>query len=87
MNDHPECLAYGAIISLVISALKKIPFVKQYPKLAAMALSMIGAAIASRFGTTPAEWLVIARCVVETFAVSVATHETVVQPVKDRLAD
>lgn len=87
MTDHPECLAFGAIISFVVSLLKKIPIVKSHPKLAAMALSLIAGGVSAKFGVSHVEWTVIARCVVATFAASVATHEAVVQPVKDRLAD
>lgn len=87
MTDHPECLAYGAIISFVVSLLKKIPIVKSHPKLAAMALSLIAGGVSAKFGISHAQWTVVARCIVETFAASVATHETIVQPVKDRLAD
>lgn len=87
MNDHSECLAYGAIISVVVSMLKKIPLVKSHPKIAAAVLSVAAGALAARFGVSHAEWTVIARCIVETFASSVATHETIVQPVTKQLAD
>lgn len=86
MNTHADCLAYGAIISIVVSILKRIPLVKSHPKVAALALSLLSGVLTACFGVSGAEWTVIARCVVETFAASVATHEAVVQPVKDRLA-
>lgn len=83
MDGHPECLAYGAIISFVVSLLKGIPVVKQYPKLVVAALSIAAVLVVAFMGDQAGQqWATIARCVAETFATAVATHETVVQPVK-----
>lgn len=88
MDGHTECLAYGAIISFIVSLLKKIPAVKAHPKIAAAILSAVSVALVTYFGSgDSAEWAIFARCLVETFAVSVATHEAVVQPVKDKLIE
>lgn len=85
MDGHTECLAYGAIISFLVSLLKKITFIKNNPKMTAAVLSALTVAAVTYFGVEGTEWATAARCLVETFAASVATHEAIVQPVKDTL--
>lgn len=87
MDGHTECLAYGAIISFIVSALKNISIVKAHPKITAALLSAVSVALIAYFGSGDATVAVFARCLAETFAVSVATHEAVVQPVKDKIND
>lgn len=83
--EHTECLAYGAIISFIVSGLKRIKPIKEHPKVTAVILSMIVAGVSVYLGKDSNEVLVIARCVIETFAVSIATHEAVVHPVKENV--
>jgi hypothetical protein len=86
MDGHPECLAFGAIISFLVSMLKRIPAVKAHPKIVAALLSMAAVAVVSAMGPDQGnQWAIVLRCIAETFAVAVATHETVVQPVKNKI--
>lgn len=81
MTD-PMCLMYGGIISFIVSLMKKVPLVKKYPKVVALILSAASGVLMAQMGVSPAEWKVIAKCVLEQFAAAVATHEAVVQPVR-----
>lgn len=84
-------LMAGPIISLIVSALKRIALVKQYPKAAAALLSSVIPAAIVVYGrlkgvdVASLQQLVIA--IATQFAAAVTTHEAVVQPVKDAMAD
>jgi hypothetical protein len=80
-----ECLAYGGIISVVVSAAKAIPLVKQYPKIVATVLSIAITLIATFIGDDQLAIKPFVICVLTQLAAAVGTHEVVVQPVKKQL--
>lgn len=78
------CLAYGAIISVVVSVLKRIPLVNKYPKFTAALLSAAATFITASPLNSDAGVLHIVvtllPCIGVQFATAVAFHETVVNP-------
>lgn len=80
--DTPaECLGYGALISLLVSLLKGIPFIKKNPKAVSAVISILWVAIPA-FIRGGADFKVIAFCVLTQFTASVATYEAVTKTVK-----
>jgi hypothetical protein len=86
MGSDAVCLLIGPLVSFVVSALKRIPFVKRFPKSAAFFISSLVGAYTSAHGSTPGiDYAAIIQCVLVQFATAVATHEAIVQPVTDKL--
>jgi hypothetical protein len=76
------CLLYGSIISFLVSFLKRIPFVKNHPKLIVLFFTAATGAWTATHGSAPGiDWNAILQCVLVQFATGVATHEVVVHPV------
>lgn len=80
-GDTSACIMYAPIVAVVVSILKKIPFVSRYPKIVAGLCSMIavGFHTFATGGAIPTATLV--ACVMSLFAGSVATYEVAVKPV------
>ena len=83
----PMCLTYGVVISLVVSFLKRWPIAANNPKIVSALLSSALAAW-TLFGhggaaMTTGTVQTLVGCILTQYAASVATHETVVQPIKD----
>lgn len=83
------CLILGPIISFVTSGLKRIPYVKDHPKVIALVLSVLyqsGQAVYSYVHPdAPALDLgAFISCVLSSFGVAVGTHE-VIQPISNAL--
>lgn len=77
----PECLGYGALISLLVSLVKGIPFIKKNPKTVSLIVSILWATIPAviRGG---ADFKIIAFCVLTQFSASVAFYEAGTRQVK-----
>lgn len=83
MNPDAICLLIAPLISFVVSILKKIPFVKSYPKSVAFFISAIVGGFTSVHGSPPGvDYSDIVRCVLAQFAGAVATHEAVTNQVQ-----
>lgn len=86
MDSNATCLLLGPLISFVVSALKKIPFVKRFPKSAALFISALVGTWTATHGSMPGiDYTTIARCVLEQFAAAVATHESITDQVTKRV--
>lgn len=76
-----NCLAYGFVISLIVSVLKRVPFVRNNAKVIAFVLSsiapLITAAMAATGHATSVDYATLAVCIGSQFATSVATHEVI----------
>lgn len=76
------CIVYGVVISIAVSLLKKIPFVKKSPKIVAAILSAaltIGGIFVG--GVTYETIGAIVKCVIEQLAISVASYEVITKSV------
>lgn len=77
-------LITGPLISWVVSGLKRIPFVKRYPKVATAVLSSAIPSAIAIYGATKGVDIATAQqlavAVATQFTAAVATHETVTQP-------
>lgn len=80
-----ECLGYGALISLLVSMLSRIGFIRKNPKAASAILSILWVAIPA-FVRGGADFKVIAFCVLTQFGSSVAMYETVTKPIQKQVA-
>jgi len=80
-------LLFGALISWGVSFLKRLPVVKNNPKVSAVILSAVataGTAVFSNAGGQPMDLnaiLSLASQTATTFGVAVATHEAVTEPI------
>jgi hypothetical protein len=77
MDQSLACVAAGPIISVVVSALKRIPFVKKYPKTVAFFVAAVTGSVTSYLGTNGVAVGDIIQCVLVQFSTAVATHESV----------
>jgi hypothetical protein len=83
----PNNILIGAGLSFVISQLKRIPLVKQYPKVVSAILSTVIPATIGVYGqlkgtdVIPIQDLVAQAATI--FATSIATHEAVTHPVNE----
>lgn len=75
----PECLGYGALISLLVSMIRGIGFIKKNPKVIAAILNILWVTIPA-FVKGGADFKIISFCVLTQFAASVATYEAVTKP-------
>lgn len=72
------CVAAGPIISIIVSALKRIPFVKRYPKSVAFFISAVAGTVTSMYGNVGGLSIAeLTQCVIVQFSAAVATHEAV----------
>ena len=76
------CLIYGPIVSLVVSLLKRVPWIGKYPKVFAAFLSGVAAILGTLGIGGAVDWAAVIQCAVQTFALSVATYEVVKTPVR-----
>lgn len=81
-TDSGTNLLSGAIIGLLITLLKKIPLVDQYPKIAASIIAALAAFAVAYFGADHAGWVDVIRSVAEQLCAAVGTHEIAVKPVQ-----
>lgn len=83
----PSNILIGSLISMAVSQLKRIPFVKKNPKVVTAVLSTVIPAGLATYGvikgveTQP--WQDLAGAMATQFAAAVATHETVTHYVVD----
>ncbi len=77
----PECLGFGALISLLVSLLKGIPLVKKNPKIIGFILNILWVGIPALI-KGGADFKIIAFCVMAQLSASVATYEVVTKPAK-----
>lgn len=84
LSVSPECLGYGALISLLVSAVRGLGIVKKNPKLISIVLNVLWVAIPA-FVRGGADFKIISFCVLTQFAASVATYEAVTKPAKNNL--
>lgn len=83
MDTNATCLLLGPVISFVVSGLKKIPFVKRFPKSAALFIASLVGAYASTHGSpTGIDYAAIVQCVLAQWALAVATHESVTNQIQ-----
>jgi len=82
MDTSLACVAAGPIISVVVSALKKIPFVKKYPKTVAFFVAAVTGSVTSYLGTDGVAFGDIVKCVLVQFSTAVATHESVTNQIQ-----
>lgn len=72
----------GGFLSIVVSMLKKIPVVKQYPKVVVTLLAMAIAALQTQ-GFAADNWLVVLlQQTAIMFGSAVATYETIVKTIE-----
>lgn len=78
------CIVAGPVVSWIVEALKRIPIIKRYPKIAALVIAGIAGAVEYAGGAVPlAEVL---RCVVQAWGLAIATHEALTEPVQRLVA-
>jgi hypothetical protein len=75
------CLVAGPVVSWVVEALKRIPWVKRYPKVAALFIAALAGVAEAAYGTG-ATVTQIVRCVLQTWGVAIATHEVITEPLQ-----
>lgn len=79
------CIAYGAVIAVVVSLCKRVAFIRNHPKIVAAILAAASAAYTQAHPSTPPiDLSALLACFATQFAASVATYETVIQPVRKR---
>jgi hypothetical protein len=89
--DTSICILFGSLISLVVSTLKLIPFVKSHPKWVAVFFSSIIPLIQQTYSLKTGHSIdqntlsQLLTCIGSTFTSSVATHEVVTHTIKDNL--
>lgn len=77
------CLLIAPLISFVVSVLKKIPFVKAYPKSVVFFISAIVGGWTSTHGSPQGiDYTQIVTCILAQFSGAVATHEAVTNQVQ-----
>jgi hypothetical protein len=84
----PECLVYGAIISLAVSLLKRIPFVKNHPKVIAFILSIavsLFPTVMHGLQSGAADIGALVTCVLAQLGTAIGVHEVVTQEFRKRV--
>jgi hypothetical protein len=79
------CLVAGPVVSWVVEALKRIPWVKRYPKIAALLIAALAGVAEAAYGTG-ATVTQIVRCVLQTWGLAVASHEVITEPLQRRVS-
>lgn len=83
-NPGPDlCVVYGSIISLIVSLLKRIPFVKGNPKLASTIISIMLSSfgLLGTGGNVGQALQAITLCILIQLGMAIATHEVLVDPI------
>lgn len=83
-----ECMSYGVIISIIVSALKRVPLVQNNAKKIALVLSSVQPILSmvlmmTGHSLSSGDWKQVATCVATQFTASVATHEVVTNSLRD----
>lgn len=73
------CLGYGALIAVVVSLLKRVPFISRNPKTIAALLAIFSVAIPA-FVRGGADFKVIAFCVIAELGIAIGTYEVAIKP-------
>lgn len=88
---NPSNILIGSLLSLAVSQLKRIPFIKKNPK---VVVAILSTAIPATFATIGAikgietqSWQDLATQAATLFTSAVATHEAVVEPINNKLFD
>ncbi len=82
MQLDPICIAYAPLVSWVADWLKRFPFLKQYPKVAALVLAFIIPYLAGLVyppGAVPVGQII--ACALLTWGGAILTHEVITEPV------
>lgn len=83
MDTSTICIVAGPIISIIVSALKRIPFVKRYPKSVAFFISAVAGTVTSLYGNVGGLSIAdLTQCVIVQFSAAVATHEAITNQVQ-----
>lgn len=73
---------YGAIIAVVVSLAKRVGFIRNNPKIVAALLAAASASYMTVHPGAHIDMALLLQCFASQFASSVATYETVIQPVR-----
>lgn len=83
-----QCLAYGAVIAILVSILKRIPaigyLVSRFPTVIAGLGSFILVTLRGKPAGTPEEIAIIVGCALLQLGGAVATHQWMLEPVAKR---
>jgi hypothetical protein len=83
MDSTTICLLVSPVVSFVVSGLKKIPWIKNYPKVTAMVISAILGSVVSVTGSYHGiSYSDIFQCILIQFSGAVATHEAITNQVQ-----
>lgn len=83
MDTSLICTIAGPAISVIVSALKKIPLVKRYPKFVTFFISAVVGSFTSIHGAVAGiSYADLIQCVLIQFSTAVATHEAVTNQVQ-----
>lgn len=72
------CVLYGPVIGVVVSLLKKIPFVGKNPKVAAAVLAVVATLLSVQGWQQHAKEIVV--CIVIALGGAVGTYEVAIKP-------
>jgi hypothetical protein len=73
-----SCLAFGAVIAVIVSALKSVSAVKRYPKITAAVIASAVSAWQLAYGAAHGiDYAALAHCISTQLAGAVLTHEAV----------
>lgn len=77
------CVVYGSVISLIVSLLKRISFVKNNPKLATTIISIMLSSfgLLGKGGNVGQAVQAITLCILIQLGMAIATHEVLVDPI------
>jgi hypothetical protein len=74
MDLDPRCIFFGPLVSWAVDLLRRIPLLRRYPQLIALLLAGFTPILLGQF---PAPFGLYIICVLQAFAGSIVTHETV----------
>jgi hypothetical protein len=87
MTDPTTCLALAPLLTLIVGALKRIPFVRKFPKVVAAIIAGVVAAFRAAHPETHSIDLgQLAECLALLLSGAIATQEIVVKPVANQFA-
>lgn len=79
-----DTVVLGGFLSIIVSLLKKIPWVRQYPKVVVFLFAAVIAGLQSQ-GMSADNWLmVLLQQIAVMFGTAVATYETVLKPIESQ---
>lgn len=79
-TDTSACIVYAPVIAIVVSLLKRLPFMAKYPKFVAAILSTVAVAFPLLATGGALHTAAIVSCILKTFAGSIATYEVALKP-------